>query len=94
MQAILTRYHGATNYRGSRISATCERGRIYIDYPHEKAHGEEAHRAAAQALVARFIQEDAAKYGTPAEKNPWAQPFVSGGLPSRDWAHVFTGGAS
>lgn len=32
MQAIRTRYHGATNTRGSRISAQCEAGRIYVPY--------------------------------------------------------------
>ena len=30
MQAIRTRYHGATNTRGARISAQCEAGRIYV----------------------------------------------------------------
>jgi hypothetical protein len=37
--AILTRYHGATNTRGARISATlagaARRPRVYIGYPYE-----------------------------------------------------------
>jgi hypothetical protein len=34
MQAIRTRYHGSTNTKGSRISAQCEAGRIYVEYDH------------------------------------------------------------
>lgn len=30
MQAIRTRYHGATNTRGSRITATCEAGSLTL----------------------------------------------------------------
>lgn len=32
MQAIQTKYLPATNYRGSRIKATCERGSLTIGY--------------------------------------------------------------
>ena len=32
MQAIVTKYHGATNFKGSRISATAEAGRIYLSW--------------------------------------------------------------
>ena len=48
-QAIETKYHGPTNYRGSRVSATAEAGRIYV--PWDYALGiEENHRAAAMAF--------------------------------------------
>ena len=62
MIAILTKYHGPTNTRGSRISARRgdsypgdghPEGRISIPYPHELS-GEDCHRAAADALCARF----------------------------------------
>lgn len=86
-QAILTRYLPATNSRGSRIKASCERGSITISYPDERNMGEDVHRAAVEALVAKFVAEDAKRYGT--DKNPWSRPFVSGGLPNGDWAHVF-----
>ena len=86
MQAILTKYIPATNTRASRVKATCERGSITIDYPHELS-GEEVHIAAANALVAKFIKEDKAKYGT--NKNPWARKRVCGGLPVLGYAHVF-----
>jgi hypothetical protein len=54
MKAIVTRYHGATNTRGSRITATDEDGnRITISYPYELS-GEAVHRAAADALCAKM----------------------------------------
>jgi hypothetical protein len=66
MKAIVTKYHGATNFRGARISATAEGvGRIYVSYPH-KLSGEDVHRLAAETLCK--------KYG-------WELPLVGGGLP-------------
>jgi hypothetical protein len=50
MKAILTKYHGATNTRGARVSAAdMDRNRVSIPYPHELS-GEAVHVAAAQAL--------------------------------------------
>lgn len=50
MKAILTRYHGPTNFKGSRISAFDSDGnRITISYPHELS-GENVHRKAAETL--------------------------------------------
>lgn len=96
MQAILTRYLPCTDRKGSRIKASCERGSIIVPYPWD-AHvdsvpiemdaqlGDPAHRFAAQALLDKFSKEDKAKYGVA----PWSRPFISGGLPNGDWAHVF-----
>ena len=54
MKAIRTRYHGATNTRGSRIIASDGDGnRASIPYPHE-LNSEEAHRKAALALCAKM----------------------------------------
>src|ERR1700733_1724485 len=54
MKAITTTYHGPTNTRGSRITATDENGnRITISYPYELS-GEAVHRAAALALCAKM----------------------------------------
>lgn len=64
MKAIITKYHGATNFRGSRISAFDGDNRVVIPYPHE-LNSEEAHRAAAQALC---------------DKLKWTGKFISGGL--------------
>jgi hypothetical protein len=55
MKAILTRYIGATDTRGSRISASAEGGnRVVIPYPDEEHQGEAAHRVAAVALVRKM----------------------------------------
>ena len=50
MQAIITKYYGPTDTRGSRIGAKCNAGTISIPYPHELS-GEACHLAAAQALA-------------------------------------------
>lgn len=78
-QAITTRYHGPTDFKGSRISATCQAGRISIDYPHELDH-DKAHAYAAQLL---------------ADKLGWNTPrfgeWVGGGtLDGRGYAFVMT----
>ena len=50
MQAIRTRYHGATNTRGARLSAKCEARTVFIPYPYELDH-DARHRAACEALI-------------------------------------------
>lgn len=53
MQTIETKYHGPTNARGSRISATASscRKRVWISYDHA-LNAENNHRAAARKLMA------------------------------------------
>jgi hypothetical protein len=88
MQAIRTKYLPATNSRGSRIKATCERGSITIPYPYDLS-GDEVHREAVRQLLARFIKEDSeGENGCPPERNPWNRQFVTGGLPDGTVAHV------
>ena len=63
MLAIITKYHGPTNYRGSRISATGRDGldwkrRVSVPYPHEaSATGDAAHRVAAVAMCEKLTAE-------------------------------------
>ena len=64
-QAIVTRYHGPTNTRGSRVSAKCAGGRVSVPYDHELNAGDN-HAAAAASL--------AAKLG-------WTGRMVGGGTP-------------
>ena len=53
MQTIRTKYHGPTNTRGSRISAQCEAGRIYVPYNYAlSAYGN--HAAAAVTLLRKL----------------------------------------
>lgn len=75
MQAIVTKYHGPTDKRGSRISASCEAGRISIPYPHELS-SPDAHEAAAQALLGKVGLSD-----------KWR--IVGGGLPGRGAGYAF-----
>ena len=54
MKAIVTKYHGATNTRGSRISASDEDGnKVFISYPYELS-GEAVHRKAADSLCGKM----------------------------------------
>ena len=63
MLAIITKYHGATNRGGSRISATVRDGldwkrRVSVPYPHEaSATGDAAHRVAAVAMCEKLTAE-------------------------------------
>ena len=54
MKAIKTVYHGPTNTRGSRITASDEDGnRVTIGYPHE-LDGQDAHAHCAKALCTKM----------------------------------------
>ncbi len=83
MKAILTRYLGPTDYRGSRIVATAEGGRNYdtgrdtphrLTIPYDYAANDGGHRAAAYALRDRL---------------GWTGEMVGGTLPNGDQAWVF-----
>lgn len=60
-QVIITRYHGPTNYRGSRISATCWRGKVVLSYDHT-LDSDDNHRQAATMLCQKMNNEDREKY--------------------------------
>ena len=77
MQAIQTKYLGATNTKGSRIKATAAAGSIVISYPHELS-GQAVHRAAAEQLVKK-LGWDQPSYG----------PLVGGCLPDGSYCFVF-----
>lgn len=87
MQAILTKYIPATNHRGSRIKASCERGSIMVSAGMMAGSVEENHIEAAGELVAKFVKEDVKRYAT--QDNPWNSPRVVGCLPTGDYCHVF-----
>ena len=73
-QAIVTKYHGPTNTRGSRISASAGAGRVSVGYDH-RLNQEQNHAAAARAL---------------AEKMEWSGELAQGGMPdSSGYAFVF-----
>ena len=80
MKAIITRYHGPTDHRGARISATTEgAGRVYEDYDHA-LDGEKLHFEAVKKLCKQL---------------DWHGIFVAGGTPDeRGYAWVFVEHAS
>ena len=71
-QAIVTKYHGPTNTRGSRITARAEAGSVTVDYDHALNAGDN-HLAAARRL---------------AEKLGWSGDWFGGGLPSGGYCFV------
>ena len=83
MQAIQTHYLGPTDYRGSRIVAKADAGRLVVSWNYALGV-EENHRAAALALRDRL---------------GWAEglygDLATGYLPGGTYAHVFvkSGGA-
>jgi len=86
MQAIITKFLPATNHRGPRVKASCERGSQTVAWDHA-FDTESNHRLAASQLLGRFVSEDVHyKCG----ENPWARTFVTGTLPSGEFVHVFT----
>lgn len=74
MQAIITKYHGPGNVRGSRVSAHAQAGRIYLDWD-DALNKEENHKLAARLFAQKFSW-------------PYAR-LVTGYLPSGDYVHVF-----
>ena len=66
LQAIITKYIGPSNVRGSRIKAFCPGGSITIGYDHS-LNSEECHRKAAEALRDRM---------------KWTGELIQGGLPT------------
>lgn len=65
MQAIVTKYFGPTNYRGSRVKATCAAKSIIIPWD-DALDVDDNHKAAAQALI---------------DSLAWRGQWVGGGLP-------------
>jgi hypothetical protein len=76
-QAIITKYHGPTDTKGSRISAEAAAGKIYMPYQHE-FDIDKNHEAAAVILIKKFHWEPHARGGV-----------AHGVLPNGDHVHVF-----
>jgi hypothetical protein len=61
LQAITTKYLGATNYRGSRIKAKCQATTLTVSWD-DALDVEANHEKAAQALVAKMSWENHGKW--------------------------------
>jgi hypothetical protein len=93
MQAIITKYCGPTNTRGSRYRATAQWGSITISARCELSD-EQNHIHACRCLRDKIIAHNGkqyAKHGWKAETDPWNKPMVCGQLPDGSYAHVFMG---
>lgn len=64
-QAIITKFIGPTNFRGSRVKATADAGSITLSWDHA-LNSERNHDAAAEALARKF---------------KWSGTWYGGGLP-------------
>lgn len=72
MQAIVTKFHGPTNLKGSRVSATADAGRIVLEWdPALNPDGN--HLAAAVAFAKKF---------------GWKGRIVGGSLPRSNSSHM------
>ena len=76
MKAIVTKYHGPSNVRGTRYSATAEGGNRVIISSDDRLGFEANHSSAALELCKRLN---------------WRGELVSGCLPTGDYVFVFTG---
>ena len=74
MQAIVTKFLGATNTRPARIKATAAAGSITIPYEYGLTE-DNCHRAAALQLISKL---------------GWQGDIVTGGLPDGSYCHVFS----
>lgn len=68
VQAIVTKFFGPTNARGSRIKAKASAGSVTVSYNHSLSPSAN-HKAAALALAAKM---------------DWKGEWFSGGMPSED----------
>jgi hypothetical protein len=74
-QAIVTKYHGPTNSRGSKVSATSQAGRVYFTYDHALTT-DENHHAACRKLASAM---------------GWGDEWIPGWTPAGDcgvWVQV------
>ena len=85
MQAILTKFLPATNYKGTRIKATCAAGSITVDY-HSVDEGGIFNDEARHVAVARMLMKKIWG-GRPQEQQ---HDVISGCLPSGDYCHVLS----
>ena len=86
MQAIITKFHGPTNCKGSRYSAKCQALTIFVSADHA-LDAEANHKAACDELCRRMDERNVAKYGSTAAS--WSKPKAMGQLPSGEYVHVF-----
>ncbi len=88
MHAIITKYHGPANVKGSRVSATIqsdERTRITI--PWDDAHGAPANHALALMILLRKLRAASTHSGPVYRSGNWAHAEL-GSCRGRVWVFV------
>lgn len=83
MQAIQTKYLAPTNFKGPRVVAKCDAGKVTVSWDYE-SDVVTNHVKAAKAL--RDILDHRNGGGS-----VWSCKFVCGALPDGTFAHVYTG---
>lgn len=79
MQAIITKFYGPTNHKGSRMKATCDAGTVWMSY--EYGLNIDGNHAKAAKMLIDKLGWNTDYYGE----------LVMGGLPgNQGYAHVFT----
>ncbi len=89
MQVIISKYLPSTNFKPSRIKASCECASVVLSWDAALTQ-QQMHEYAASRLVKQILDEDAKRYGSKPESNPWNKPRVCGQIPSGEYVHVFT----
>jgi hypothetical protein len=82
--AILSKYHGPTNYRGSRIIVKSQRSRKSYPYPDELS-GEACHLWAVDQYLKGILAEDVRDYGDHATGWGTLADYTVGQLPSGEY---------
>lgn len=85
--AILSKYAGPTNARGSRIIVSSQRGRKSFSYPYELS-GSDCHAWAVDQYLKFIIDEDKIKYGENATGWGDLADFSIGQLKSGEYVFV------
>jgi len=82
--AILSKYQGPTNRRGSRIIVKTQRSRKSYSYPHELS-GADCHLWAVDQYLNDILAQDRAEYGEHATGWGTLADFTVGQLPSGEY---------
>jgi hypothetical protein len=91
MQAIKTKYLGATNHRGARVKAMCNACQVTIPWSYDLG-AEANHDSARKSLQLKLAHEGSKKFGYSYMDDPWLRPMVGGALPNNEgYAFVFVG---
>ena len=85
--AIISKYAGPTNSRGSRIIVSSQRGRKSFSYPYEKS-GADCHSWAVEQYLKAILAEDQKEYGENATGWGELSDYSIGQLKSGEYVFV------